>query len=175
MSVMLLIPGRTEAAVRILGHSVEAFGTHPIGPFGLSGGGHSALPGGDIFGYVEAETGNVANVAYLVPVPRAFNTMGGIFNDKQATPPGDIEDRAHVTGATAEMHRQQRLGARSDGIFNAVFVDIEGLRVYVDEHRTRTGMKHHVGRGGERHRRRDHLITGTHPECEQGQVEGGRA
>ena len=68
-----------------------------------------------------------------------------------------------------EMDRQDRLRPRRD--LDLRRVEVERLRVDVDEHRRRARERDDVRGRGERVRGNDHLVAGPDPEREHGEVE----
>ena len=68
-----------------------------------------------------------------------------------------------------------RAGTRRDGRLGDLEIDKPRTRLRVDQHRRRAGVLDGVGRGDERHRGDEHLVTGTDPEHAQRQDQGRRA
>ncbi len=62
------------------------------------------------------------------------------------------------------MHRENRLGARSDALGHTLGVEVERLRVDVGEHRRRADSGDRLGRRVERESRADDLVSLSDPE-----------
>jgi len=87
----------------------------------------------------------------------------------------DRADGVHVAGLPGEVHRKDRARARRQPPLDLRRVDVERVRSAVREHRARPEVLDDGGRGGERHRRCDHLVAGAHAHGLERQVQRGRA
>ncbi len=99
--------------------------------------------------------------------PGAADGVGGVFDDPQTAALGQSVERVHVDRQAREMHRHDRPGARGEGRFDLLQVEVAGGELDIDEDRPGAGAHDHVGGGGEGHRRHDHLVPG--PDVAQGQ------
>ena len=68
-----------------------------------------------------------------------------------------------VAGHAELVHAEDGAGARGDGRFDQLRIDVEGQRVDVHEHRRRAAIADAVGRGDEGMADRDHLVAGPTP------------
>src|ERR1039457_5926283 len=59
---------------------------------------------------------------------------GGIVNDFEFVPSGDIFQGFNVAGIAVDVYRQDGLGVRVDGSFHFSRVDAAVVRVYVGKH-----------------------------------------
>ena len=104
--------------------------------------------------------------------------VGGVLDHRQAVGCRDREHRVHVDRMPGEMHgddrpRRQLAGGLDghDGPLESRRIDVERLRVDVDELGYGVEVLDDVGGRAERHRRREHRITGTDPERGESHVE----
>ena len=97
--------------------------------------------------------------------------MGGIFNHDQLVPLGDGHDGVHVRDLAGHVHRHDGAGARRDGGFDGLGVEVEGFQVNVREHRHGVGLDHRRRGGEERVRRHDHLVLGLDAGGHQGDTQ----
>ena len=70
---------------------------------------------------------------------------------------GDSLDRIDVARMAVAVHRHDRRRVRRDRRLDPCWIEVERLRVDVDEHRLDAVPEQRVRRGDERERRRDHL------------------
>jgi hypothetical protein len=104
----------------------------------------------------------------------------GIFDDRQVVLQGQLLERIHIAGQPAEMHGDDRLQAPArpqrratapplDLGLHLVQVDIQCVRVDIDEHRASADMLDHIGRGAKGHRRCQHRVARADPQRLQAQ------
>jgi hypothetical protein len=101
--------------------------------------------------------------------------MCRILDDGNAVRAGRGLERLQVDGVAGKVHRDDGLGARRNGRFDLLRIDVQRVRLDVDEHGSSTDMLDHVDRCGERERRADHLVTRTDAERRERGVQGGGA
>ena len=82
-----------------------------------------------------------------------------VLDDGEAVRGGDGEDRRHVGGAAAHVNRHDGLRAAGDRRSSALGIDVQGLRIDVDENRHGSGQANGVGGRDEGDVRDDHLIA----------------
>ena len=80
----------------------------------------------------------------------------------------------HFAAAPAHVHHQNGLGARSDSLFDARGIEIEGAAVAIHQDRRRPGVNDGVNGGAEGHRRRDHFVAGADSQRQQREMNCGR-
>ena len=78
-----------------------------------------------------------------------------------------------VERAAEQVHREDGLRARGQGARELREVEVHRRRVHVDEHGAGARERDDVRGRGERVRRHDHLVAGTDPEREHGEMERG--
>ena len=97
-----------------------------------------------------------------------------VLDHAQAVAAGDVEDRRHVGGQAAVVHRD-----RSPCVFgrdrrlDRVRVDAERRRVDVDQLHVGAEVAHDLGGGGEGVGRRDHLVARADAERLEREVQAG--
>ena len=98
-----------------------------------------------------------------------------VFDDHQVVPPRDIQERIHVGCLSGEMHGDDGLGSRGDGLFHSAGSDVEGISLDVREDGDRINHQHCTGGGDKRIRWHDDFISGPHAKRLQHHLEGSRA
>ena len=98
----------------------------------------------------------------------------GILDDLEAMPVGEPGDQFHRRGVTVDADRHDRRSSVSHQRVQRVDVQIEGVRIGVDEHRPQTGEHRCGGRREEREGRNQDLAAPGQVERQQGkeQAEG---
>src|ERR1700685_2991440 len=89
--------------------------------------------------------------------------------------PGDRANAIHIAGLTGEWDRHDGFdfamsSARQSGLYR-IRIDVEGVRLDIDEDRPRAQISHHFGGRGKGERRRDYFIARSDSQCEQRQME----
>src|SRR5208283_800011 len=142
------------ALPRVLVHPVQAGDGDFFGQRVVGGGDHAALGAGEIFGGIEAETGEVADGADLchpasVHVARGAGGVCSILDNFQIVVARDVENPIHVASVAGEVHRQDRadapVGAALERLLDAGGVDVEGAGIDVNEHRPRAQIAENLG------------------------------
>ena len=173
----LVIPGRCLAGEAVEGIAVDAVQAHHLHARGqrlVLGDHHAAFAGGHGLVGVEAEHGSIAGqLAHQRALPGGGQGVGGIFQHTQLVLARNGENRVHVAGQAAVVHRHDGLGARRDGGLDLARVDIERDRIAIDQHRIGAQVTDHLGGGGEGQRGRDHLVTGADAHGFQRQMQAG--
>ncbi|MNQ83138.1 hypothetical protein D3C85_982100 [compost metagenome] len=75
--------------------------------------------------------------------------MGGIVDYPQVVDVGDAADGVHIAGIAIAVHRQYGGGLGRDGRFDLGGIEVQGLRVDVDEDRLDSVPQQRMGRGHE--------------------------
>ncbi len=101
------------ALPRVLVHPVQAGDRDFFRERVIGRGDHAALGGGEIFGRVETEAGEIADGADFrhpaaVHVARGTGGVRGILDDFQIVVARDVENAIHVASVAGEVHRQDR-------------------------------------------------------------------
>ena len=110
---------------------------------------------------------------------RRADRVRRVLDDLQMMAARDREQAVHVASMPGEVHRQNRAHAAMLAAFERLFdprrVEVEGAGIDIDEHRPRSEIAEHLGRGRERERRGDDLVAGPDAEREQRQMQRARA
>src|SRR5580698_7810882 len=101
--------------------------------------------------------------------------MRRVLDDLEIVPAGDCTDSIHVAGVAGEVHRHQRahlamLAARQR-LLDFGWIDIESIRLDIDEYRTRPQVTHDLCGRGKGEGRRDDFIAGADAQREQSEME----
>ena len=146
----------------------------------IGGRDHPAVTGRDDLARMEREAGDVA-VRLADPFPGAVpqnlaaNRAGCVLDQYQAVVPRQRHQTLQIARHADLMHRENRPGLRPDHRRDAIDVDVERLRVDVDEDRHGAAVADRVRGGDERMADRDDFVPGTDAGGEQRQVQRGRA
>jgi hypothetical protein len=133
---------------------------------------HPALTGGQVFGRVKTEGGQVGQRAGLGPLILGPQGMGGVGYQGQVMASGDGPQGFVITGLPGIVHGNDGPGAGSDLGFHPGRVDEESVRFHVGEYR-HAPLKHHgVGRGHKGHGGHDDLIPGPDAQDIDGRMQG---
>src|SRR5262245_62031685 len=117
---------------------------------------------------MKTEAARCAEAATRFAVIGRANSTGRIFHHGQPMPLGQLQDRIHVSRDPEGMHRYDGLGARGDLFRQVVVINVEGLKVNIDEHRPGPLLYHHVGRSRESKVWYQDLIPWTYVQCNEG-------
>jgi hypothetical protein len=98
-------------------------------------------------------------------------SLGRVTDDPQAIRSRQSEEGIHVRGLAVEVDGNEGLRLRRDLLFDALHVDVVGLRVDVHEHHLRPGHFDGLRGGNKAVRNRDDLVSGTDAERSQGDEE----
>jgi len=96
--------------------------------------------------------------------------MGGVFDDGDAVLVGKGVQRVEVKGSAGVVHRNDGLGPRCDGGFDACRVGHQGVPINIDKHRCGAEQRDHVGRGHPGLRWGDDFIPRADTQCQQGNM-----
>src|SRR6267154_2530026 len=171
--------------------AVKAQQTHPPRQFGILRGEHAAFPGADVFRGIEAETGHVAERAYLAAKVSGSESMRGIFDYRHAELAGTFANPVHVAWMARIMHRNNspnplvRLLCPQGAIARIpsalllnegdefVGIEVVGVRIDVYENRLSALMNDHIGSCSKGQGAGNNGVSRAHPNCSQCQVQGG--
>jgi hypothetical protein len=106
---------------------------------------------------LQAEEARVANRADGLRVPRGAQRVGTVFDDDEAVPSRDVENRLHVARQPVEMRRDDRARARRDDALDRTGIDRERFRVHIGEDGREAGDASQLGNHPERQRGKDDL------------------
>lgn len=135
---------------------------------------HPALCRGEILGRVEAERGEIAERSDLLPPVGSRYCVGGVLDQVEAALTRQVEQRAHVNRMARIVDWQNRACARRDGLRALLRVDVERVRLDIDQDRRRANMLDDVDRGAEGHRRGDDFVAGADVQRRQREVQPRR-
>ncbi len=135
----------------------------------------TAFAGGDVLVGLEAERDEIAEGADALALPLGAERLRRIFHHAQIVLVGDGVQAVHVDRQARQVDRDDGLGARRDGRFQLVQVDVAGERVDVGKYRRGAHFDDHVGGGNPRYRRGDHFVAGTDTGDAQRDLHGAGA
>ena len=97
--------------------------------------------------------------------------LGGVLEQFEPVPAGDVEDRRQVRGLAVKVDRKDAARAWADRRLDPLGVDIVGGGIGLDRHRRRAGLADRepgrdIGVGGD-----DDLVALADPKGAQGQSE----
>ena len=134
---------------------------------------HAAVTiGTQDFGRIERGRGDVAHAARLLTLVFSTLCLRTVFQDKQAVPARNLQDRIHVRTLAEQMDGKDYLGPGRDGGFQLVNVHQVRAGIDIHEYRRRTGRHDSRNRRDGRVRHRDYLIPRTDAERIQCQDDG---
>src|SRR5262245_43355613 len=162
---MMVLPLRTPVAqhsdrpgvVGIIGYDHSAFAIRP-----------------EVLSGVEAKATHVRQAPGPTPLVLGTVRLTSILDHREAATPSDLQDRGHVSRLPIQVHRDDRFRPLRDGGFDDLRVDIERLRIDVDEHRPRTGVADRRYRRDKREWNGDDLVAWADVRGEQREVKGAR-
>ena len=170
-----LVHARVEAELLVvvaLFRAVVAKQAQPARQLGIGGGDRTALAvGAQILGEVEAEAAEVPDGSGAAAPVFSAVRLGGVLDDDQVMPRGDLHDRVHIGHLAVQVHGQDGSGARGDPRLDLADVHQIGARIDIDEDRRRADHDDRFGSGEEGVRNRDDLIARTDPGRPQGQMQ----
>ena len=106
---------------------------------------------------------------------RAHDALGGILDDEDAMPRGDVADLVHLARDSRIMDRDDDPGPAGDGTLYPVLVDVHGIGFDIHKHEGRAAQREGVGGAGKRERREDNLVPRPHIAQDGGQLQRARA
>ena len=125
----------------------------------IAGDYHATFTGRDLLVGVKGKHRRVPHGAYLATAGFRAQRFAGIFDDQQPMAPGDIEYGRHLRRHPEGVYGNDGAGTRSDRFFNPLGIDVERLRIDIDEHRRGAFVADSIGHCDERERGQDHLVT----------------
>jgi hypothetical protein len=138
------------------------------------GGQHPALADADVLGAREAEGAGQAERPRVAPVRPGAAGVGGVLDQDEAAPRGELGDRRRLAEVPAVGHRHDRFGAGPDCRLHRL--DREpglGRACDVGEAGTGADVGYRVDGRGEGQRGDDRLLSGPEAGRVAGQVQGG--
>ena len=129
----------------------------------------------EVLAGIEAEGGRMAERARAAPLVARTVRLAGVLEHEQAVAVGDGGDLVHGRRLAVEVHGHDGFRPLADRILQRARVEVEGLRIRVDEHRGGSGTHDRERGRHERVGRRDHLVTGADATCAERQVESRQA
>jgi hypothetical protein len=158
---------------RLVGFAVVFEGPHCIPEVGAMGGHHAAFAGGgEDLVLAKAPGGHVTEVADALAADASAMSLGAIFDYGDAVSAGQLEDRGHVGGPTAEVHHGYGLGAGGDLRRDRGGGDGAGFGIHIRKHRLGAEQHGTGGSGDEGTRRGDQLVAGPETNGQVGSREG---
>ena len=142
---------------------------------------HAAVAGREELARVKRKAGDVAvRTTHPLPQPvRAANLAAGgagrILDHAEAMPRGQACDGGQVTRHPQLVHAEDGPRGGRDGGFHLPWVDVERVRVNIDEHRRGAAVPDGVGGGDVRVADGDDLVAGPHAKRRQGHMQRRRA
>ena len=107
-----------------------------------------------------------------LPAIAGAHRVRGVLDQRHAMLLRDLTQPGKITGSTGVVHRDDCLGARSDGRRRRLRRHHQGVAVDIDEDRCGAEQADQVGRGNPGQRRRDDFVSGSDPQRQQGHVHG---
>ena len=127
--------------------------------------------GAEVFAGIKTEAGNFAERADDFALVFCAVRLGGVFDERQLVFAANRQDRIEVERMAVEMHRHDGLGARRDGAFDQLGVEIEDGVVNIHKDRFRADVGNRPARGDEREGRGDDLVARADAEQQHGHVQ----
>jgi hypothetical protein len=131
------------------GAAAVVVGIAAIDEFLAEAGDGAAFAGGEVFGFLEAETAEVAEDTAFAAMIFGEPGLAGVLDHREVVLAGDGVDGIHVAGHAEDMHRHERPGAVGDAAGDRGGVDGERGRVGIGEHRQGVVGEDGVVRGDE--------------------------
>ena len=158
----LVVPGalRRVALPGVAADPVQAAGAQQVGVVVGVGGDHPALAGGQVLDRVEAEHGQVADGADQVPLVAGGQGVGGVLDDLQAVPGGQLEEGVHLAGGPGHVDGDDGARARGDGPLHQHGIHLQRAGQHVHQDRPGPEVQDDGRRRGERVDAGDDLVTG---------------
>src|SRR6266849_4693577 len=167
-------PAPPVSAPGVASNPVEPQQPHALAQVGIVGGDHAPFAGRDGLDRMEAEDRCRAPAADRVAAVLAAERVGRVLDQREPVTGGDRPEAVEVDGLPAEMHRQDRAGARRDRGGDGLRVDVERPGIDVDEDRAGPDGEDHVAGRRPRHGGGDDLVAGPNACCQEREVKAGR-
>ena len=137
---------------------------------------HPAIAGAiDDVRAVEARRADVRAGSGARAAKRRTERVGGILDDQQIVRGGDFREAVPVGQIADQRRHHHRLGVGPDHRLDLPGIDVECVRLDVDERRHQPVLDQRRNGGGEGQRRRDDLGSMRQPEQLDGEIIGARA
>jgi len=131
----------------------------------------AALAARDVLGVVPALGAEGAEGAEVLPLPERTDAVGVVLHQGDATRLEQVEQAVDVDRDAAVVHGEDRTRPVGEGRGHLLDVDVQRVRVHVDQHRRGTTEGHRRDRRREGERRADHLVTRAELEQQRGQLQ----
>lgn len=95
----------------------------------------AAFKGSEYLSGVKAQYRQVAMLQHAAAMALYAEGMGGIVNDLEVIVIGDNLDGLYIAGVAVAMHRQNGRGLRGDGGLDFGGIEIQRIRIDIDEYR----------------------------------------
>src|SRR6185503_4586886 len=97
----------------------------------------------------EAETRQIAQTAAAPSAIDRRMSLSRVFYEPESLATGKFPQGSHLRGLSINVHGQNRLRARRNGIGNTLGIKVVGVRIDVDEDRLRSGLRDCFSSGDE--------------------------
>jgi hypothetical protein len=115
---------------------MDAEHRHRLGKAALVRGDHTPITKpAEILGREKAETARVPQDSGSLPMLSRADRLAGVFDHAYASLSPDLVQHSHVGTLAEEVDRDNGFGSRGQRSFNLLRVDIERVRLNVDEDR----------------------------------------
>ena len=129
----------------------------------------------EVLAGIEAEAAHVAEASCTLALVLGTMCLRGILDHDQSMASGDCQDRVHLRHEAVQMDRHDRTCPGRDGSLDPGRINVQAVRVDVDEDRACTGVLYCGDRSNEGEWSRDYLVTRADARRENGKVQGTRA
>ena len=115
----------------------------------------------------------VADAAGALASPLGAHGLRGVFDHRNAAGRGALQDRTHIGAAPIKMDRQNGLdrGMRRERVIQVPDVQVERVRLNIDENRPRTGAHDGPRCGKKREGDGEHFVAGPNIGGHQSQFQ----
>src|SRR5271166_5793676 len=121
---------------------------------------------------MEGEAGELAPRTDRTSLVARSQRTCSVLEDADASAAPDLEKRIDIAGRTDLMNEHDRSRLGSEPSLNVVWIEVEGPRVDLREHGSRTDVAHRVRGRDIAHRGNDHLVPGSDVQDDQGEMQG---
>ncbi len=136
---------------------------------------HTAFAGGDLFIGIEAKNPNVSEGSNFAAVELRAEGFASVFDDMEIVTASDFQDVGECGRTSESVHDDDGAGSRGDGFFDAGGIEIERVRIDINENGDGTLVAENVGDGDEGERWNDDFIAVGDAEGANAEMERGRA
>ena len=143
--------------------------TNSVGHLGRAGGDQAAFAGRDHFSGVKREAAQRPALGFADrrAGPGAAQRAGGVFDDGELPLGGQAAHGVEIRRQPELVHGQDRPTGRGDALPRVVDVDVEGVRIDVDQDDIGAGHSDRVGAGDKRERGYQHRVARTDARGDQ--------